>query len=47
MVIRTLAASIKASDYALHESIKRARDDARETNYRLDRVLAALAQNKK
>ncbi|MDM8343799.1 hypothetical protein P8H26_00115 [Pseudochrobactrum sp. sp1633] len=72
---RSLAASIKAGDDALHERINRTRDDyvrrvdldghvnqlregmkelkeetrdsARETNKRLDQVLAVLAQEKK
>lgn len=72
---KSLAASIKAGDDALHERINRTRDDyvrrvdldghvnqlrdgmkelrdetresARETNKRLDQVLAALAQDKK
>lgn len=72
---RSLAASIKAGDDALHERINRTRDDyvrrvdldghinqlrdgmkelkeesresAKETNKRLDQVLAALAQDRK
>ena len=72
---RSLSASIKDGDDALHERINRTRDDyvrrvdldgnvnqlrdgmkelkdesregARETNKRLDQVLAALAQDKK